>query len=295
MDRLLVGVDGSNTSHVALRWGLGLATQASAAITLLIVGQASSAAGRERAEQLCAFSMRLCKRAGVAATAAVALGGPARALIEHAEGLDASLVVVGARADGLDATEKKQDLSDALARYVDRPLALVPTLSRPGVRRIIVGVGRGPTSGTAIQAAADLAPLVGADVVAVHALCPPSQHGEGGGAGGCSSTDGWSDARRLLTSGWTAPLRDAGVLAGSRVVDALDVPSALRRVSRQLGGDLTVVGCRSEGSAGAGRTGGVSRAVICGLWGTGAAGAERLWSGTAGTLSWRVPVGRVHI
>ena len=33
MDRLLVGVDGSNTSHVALRWGLGLAARASAAIT----------------------------------------------------------------------------------------------------------------------------------------------------------------------------------------------------------------------------------------------------------------------
>ena len=267
MNRLVVALDGSNTSEVALGWAVELASLASATITVVIVDQGPAATGAGRAQELVAFALRICGRAGVTATASVSLGDPTEVLVEQSESLDAGLVVVGAPGPRSQTSGEKRHLSDEPACHIDRPLALIPATARPGVRRIIVGVGRGPTTGTAIQAAADLAPLVGADVVAVHALCPPSPHGEGGGAGRCSSTDRWTDARRLLTSGRTAPLRDAGVLAGSRVVDALDVPSALRRVSRQLGSDLTVVGCRSEGFAGAGRTGGVSRAVICGLWG----------------------------
>ena len=183
MNRLVVALDGSNTSEVALGWAVELASLASATITVVIVDQGPAATGSARAQELGAFALRICGRAGVTATASVSLGDPTEVLVEQSESLDAGLVVVGAPGPRSQTWGEKRHLSDELARHIDRPLALVPPTARPGVRRIILGVGPGSTSGTIIQAAADLAPLVGADVVAVHALCPPSQHGEGGELG----------------------------------------------------------------------------------------------------------------
>ena len=180
MNRLVVALDGSNTSEVALGWAVELASLASATITVVIVDRGPAATGSGRAQELGAFSLRICGRAGVTATASVALGDPAEVLVDQSESLDAGLVVVGAPAPRRQTSGEERHLSDELASHIDRPLALIPATARPGVRRIIVGVGPGSTTGTTIRSGPRIwlpwsAPMSSPFTRSVH----PHHHGAG--------------------------------------------------------------------------------------------------------------------
>ena len=109
-------------------------------------------------------------------------------------------------------------------------------------RRIVVGVDASPCARRALCWALDVAPALGAEVVAVHALGLLSHLG--------ATAEPAESHRRNVQDAfdeqWCAPLRTSAVPSRRLLVDGNPV-TALLSAAADLGADLIVVGSRGHG------------------------------------------------
>jgi nucleotide-binding universal stress UspA family protein len=154
--RLVVGLDGSESSCTALDWAIRLARCAGAEVIAVYVARATSRrlAGSPPAQydpdqvMRAAFENQWCKPladAGIRYQTVVGEGRPASVLAEVAERAGADLIVVGRRGRGGVAEFLLGSVSHELVLHAARPVLLVSPARGPGAR-----------------ARATVAPLVGA-------------------------------------------------------------------------------------------------------------------------------------
>ena len=111
------------------------------------------------------------------------------------------------------------------------------------LERIVVGVDGSANSLVAVEWAAGMASLVGAEVVAVHAMGLLEQMGSGDPA---PSFPQRAEIQQAFEATWCQPLREAGVRFQCLLRDGSAVPVVLA-VSDEVDADLIVVGSRGLG------------------------------------------------
>ncbi|HEX8805140.1 MAG TPA: universal stress protein, partial [Acidimicrobiales bacterium] len=139
--RILVAVDGSDDAHAAFTWAADLALLTGATCHVVAVAEESdvfplspaasvTAEGEEHAvDRLEALTARWCARlrtSGVAHTVTVERGRPAQAIVDHADRLDADLVVVGTSGTGSAGDPMLGSVSRHVAHDAGRAVAVVP-------------------------------------------------------------------------------------------------------------------------------------------------------------------------
>ncbi len=130
-----------------------------------------------------------------------------------------------------------------LSRHTQRPLLLVPVSAEPSsIRSILLGVSGGLGEQPAVEAVAELATSLAAQVSAVHVFHRPAEfwiHRD--------PRSQWSKTRRLFEEVWTEPLRAAGVLGEVRMVDGVDVAACLERAAYEMSCDIVAAGIGRSG------------------------------------------------
>ncbi len=115
-------------------------------------------------------------------------------------------------------------------------------------RTIVLGVDGSVGSEAATRWSAEMAPLLDAKVLAVHALpplmflVPPTPRG----AAAYADEDAMRCRLASALEEWCAPLRARGIEYESRLVDGL-AAETLMRIAGEVHGDLVVVGRRGHG------------------------------------------------
>lgn len=253
MNEVVVGIDGSPASGLALRWAHGLAQARRSPLRVIRTWQYPASAGAPggpmtlptpdemegaiEAELASQLTDALGEDAGGVA-AEVGRGSAAGVLVHRAASLRADVVVVGARGLGgfdrlLLGSTSRQCLEHAACPVVivRAPRADLPP-GLPG--RILVGLDGSTAASRALWWAAQLAVDLGADVVALHAL------------GSRAPENVATRARQLLDGDWTGPLRTAGARYDTRL-DERDPRIALLATAEEIDAGLIVTGTRGTG------------------------------------------------
>ncbi len=155
---ILVGVDNSPNSNIAAAWALAIARATGSPITAVTACTQQAPSNTvgvddhiaETNAHTASTSAESLHSAGLVGMDVTAVKGPAaKALLETANALDASLVVVGTRGLGPLAGLLLGSVSRQLLFTTDRPLALIPrqsTLNPTPLTRILVGVDCSPVA-----------------------------------------------------------------------------------------------------------------------------------------------------
>jgi nucleotide-binding universal stress UspA family protein len=254
-DRILVGVDGSEGSRVALRWAaeagarLGLRVVALGAWqypadTVLQVGRvqlADPAAVDQAVEQQTrAFVADTLGGAGAAVLVRAGRGPAAGVLLQAADD-HVAMTVVGSRGLGGFKGLLLGSVSRQVCEHARHPVVVVPASTRVlpvRLATIVVGIDGSPGAARAVEWAAWPADTAGAKVVAVHLM--PALLGPGDAADRVRT-------RQSVVERWCQPFRDVEV-AYRVTMTAGDPRSALLTVAEQEDTDLVVVGARGRGA-----------------------------------------------
>lgn len=142
IERVLIGVDGSEDSRRALTWGAELAVALDAEVTAVhalgllehvAVDDGSSVAQRERVLRM--FEDEWCAPLdtvpGVRATRVMEDGPPAMVLIRMAEATDTDLIVVGSRGVGGFDELLLGSTSAHLVQHSPVPVTVIPRAAAP--------------------------------------------------------------------------------------------------------------------------------------------------------------------
>jgi len=255
---VLVGLDGSAHSLVALRWAGWCAAATGADLHVahawqqgppldgaLGAGSADAAdleaAVERRLRQLAAAELR---DPGAVAGARALRGEVPTALTREAARLDAGLVVVGARGAGNALRALLGSTASRLTECPVRAVAVVPDDAEVPPRSgagLLVGVDGSTGASRAVRWAAAVARAARRPVVAVHAFEP--------GVPDLTPEEGESllgEARLRLDEEWVAPLRARGV-EHRTVVEPGDPRDVLPRVADAERPAGVVVGSRGLG------------------------------------------------
>ena len=258
MDKILVGIDGSEDSRTALRWAAGIACALALPLKVVQAWQYPSdailALGRlelpspHRAEEHLEVQLRLLVEEEVGAdTANVTMTvarGPAAGVLLREAGRRTRLAVVGSRGLGGFKGLLLGSVSRQLIEHATCPVTVVgPAVSvQPvGLQTIVAGIDGSTHAARALRFAAELATRVGAELVVAHALpaAPDDQRHIG-------EPRRRLDARRDLVEQWCGPPRDAGLDYHIAVVEG-DARTALLEVAHDRNADLLIVGSRGLG------------------------------------------------
>jgi nucleotide-binding universal stress UspA family protein len=177
--RIVVGVDGSPNSLVAVNWAVTEACLRDGVVVLCHVVPAHRAIREDdlrssAADEVLADAVRHANRRAstVEVTTELAVGSPAHQLLDLASG--APLLVVGARGTGGFAGLRLGSVSAQVTRHARGTVVVVPGLSdRAGdraERRIVVGVDGSAGCGAALDFAFAEAARRQASVCAIHAF-----------------------------------------------------------------------------------------------------------------------------
>jgi nucleotide-binding universal stress UspA family protein len=250
MKHLLVGVDGSDASAAALCWAGRLARLVGAEVVVATVFRPDQAEvtpehhaelARDAERRLESEWSEPLRGTGVQHRSVLVTGTP-DALLEAADREDADLVVVGPRGHGGFASLHLGSLAHHLAHHTSRPLAIVPAPgAQADIERIVVGVDGSQGSGAAVRWCADLARVVHAEVLAVHAFEPLAEWVPE------SDPRSWRQRTEREIDEWVAPLRSAGVSLRTRIIKDIHPVAALAHAIDDEGADLAVVGTRGLG------------------------------------------------
>lgn len=263
MKSVLVGIDGSNDSRVALRWAAAVTDAIMLRLralwvweypadTVVSVGgidlpdpEAADAHVAEQLETL--LTEELGAEDARRATAKVARGSPARAILRAAE-TTPKMIVVGSRGLGGFKGLLLGSVGRQLAEHAPCPVTIVPrtTPVEPvSLETIVVGVDGSRHAARAMLCATDFAGRVGAEVVVVHAVESLQPIDPGAHAPEVDPRPEL-DARADLVEEWASPLRQLGVPYRVRVVEG-DPRTALLEVAEEEEADGIVVGSRGRG------------------------------------------------
>lgn len=272
MDNMLVGIDGSPDSRAALRWAATVASARGLPLHVLWAWQYPAAAvasvgplhladpdavSRAVEKQLRAL---VASELGDAAGAVLHAGrGPAAAALLHAARQGTRMIVVGSRGLGGFKGLLLGSVSRQLCEHAQCP---VTVLRRGAVtrlehlNRIVVGVDGSQDSLRALQAAADLAVQVGADLILANAIVPVATL-DGYGilppvdvAAARSQVEQWCE-----TLGADRPIPTIEVRFG-------DPRTGLPEIVRDRSADLLVVGSRGLGPVGRLLLGSVATSLV---------------------------------
>ena len=278
--RIVVGVDGSDAAHDALRWAvalgeiLGAEVVAVHAVGLLEhVHDPEDAAGAWRVGVSTLIERTWCgglARARCPHRVLVRDGPPVDVLLGTAHDERASLLVVGRR--GVGATNAAVALGSTSLRVLQAarvPVLVVP--ERPGsataagglaLRRILVGVDRSEPSLAALELAADVAEVTGAalSVLEVFEYVPPFPLGPATAVASLGEEPALETTRALLEVE-VREIRDRGV-ATQVVVRSGEPAPTLLEVAADVDADLLVVATRGRGDPAQPLLGRVARTVV---------------------------------
>ena len=265
MDRIVVGVDTSAVAAAALRWALQLATSTGSEVV------AVSAVDDERAEIASELHARSLEEGEAVATrtpdvsvelrpspkTVVRAGDPRDVLLSVAEIDDADLLVLGRTGEGGGpGFLHLGSVVEYAAHHSPVPLAVIPPGWSEAVERIVIGLDGSKESFSALSWVVDVAPALGASVMAVQVqepyiewTAPPS-------------AQNWRrDVERNLEE-WTAPLREVDVPVSVLAQRDLHPADGLLGVTSAQRADLLVVGARGLGGFAGLRAGGVALKVL---------------------------------
>lgn len=250
MKHVLVGVDGSDASAVALAWAGRLARLAGAEVVVATIFRPHEAEvslehyeklQRETTQRLATEWSGPLHGVGVQHRPVLFTGSP-DALLEVAEREDADLIVVGPRGHGGFAGLHIGSLAHHLAHHTRRPLAIVPAPgAQANIDHIVVGVDGSEGSAAAVRWCADMATAANAEVLAVHAFEPFVEWVPE------SDPRSWRQRVEREIAEWVAPLRSAGVSVRTRIIKDVHPVAALTGAIEGEGIDLAVVGSRGLG------------------------------------------------
>jgi nucleotide-binding universal stress UspA family protein len=259
MHAIVVGLDGSDESRVALRWAAAYAdlvgaplhavsawqypADSAAPIGFVDLVDAEKATARVEGELRAQLTELLGDAAGSVTTAAPR-GPAADAILRAAEDQDAAMIVVGSRGRGGFKSLLLGSVSRQLCEHAPRPVTVVrrtAVVDPVRLGTIVVGTDGSPDAERAMTFAGDLATERGAELVVVHAVQAPEpvhpRFVE-------PAVD--LEARREFAEAWCAPLKQRGIGYDLEVVQG-DPRRALLDVARDRGADLLVVGSRGLG------------------------------------------------
>lgn len=185
---ILASTDLSAPSRHAMGRAFHLAAETGAQITLLHVLQQSAidelkklfeqesgeivenirAQARDTLSQLAADLGQTC---GISAAIHLASGNVLHTIVEHAEAIDAGLLVIGAQGEGFLRHLVLGTTASRLLRLTMRPILLVKQAPHEPYRRVLVPVDFSPASAVALRLARALAPQ--AHIVLLHAFEAP--------------------------------------------------------------------------------------------------------------------------
>jgi nucleotide-binding universal stress UspA family protein len=258
---VVVGYDGSPSSHAALRWAAAEADRALAPLRIIeafelivysrpspgrVVPVEALRTARQKGLDALAESIRL-PHPGLQVDTSLVGGSAAAALIEAAE--QARLVVLGSRGLGGWSGLLVGSVALQVTTHAQCPVVVIPPDLRPHAHEgptVVAGVDGSKASAKAIDFAFDQADALGAQIVALHAWTTPSLTYADGASMLQFDTQKVEDEARLLV---------AESVAGA-AADHPDVHwttelvrgSAAQALVRQAdSADLVVVGSRGRG------------------------------------------------
>lgn len=251
---LVVGVNGSADSQLALRWASGLASRWGASVAAVYACTHTSADEEQRLVERWSTTAR---EFGVQLRTMIIPGDPRDVLISAADRTDAELLIVGAGNHTRPGFLHVGSVGESLAHHVTRPLAIVPAVATSPLQRLALGVdGSAESRAAASLWTARLAAGIGASVIAVTVEAP---------------LDNWTSAReetwrhsveREIRDRWAATVGDAGVPVEAALVYDDDKAAGLLRHAANVGAGLLVVGMRSLHGIPRFRAGGVAMQVL---------------------------------
>ena len=272
---IVVGVDGSSASTVAVQWAARDAVLRKVPLTLVHMllppatmtwpavrlppefQQWQEAQGRRIIRDAAAIGHDVVGADSIQINSEVVTGEPVASLIDLSK--DAHMIVVGRHGRGR-LQHVLNSVSSGLARHAYCPVAVVhdeePLMPAPAFASVVVGIDGSPASQSATAIAFDEASRRGVDLVAVHACID-------WGGWGCPDID-WSTAEPaghvLLAerlSGWQELYPDVTV---RRVVVANQAAAHLIEESERA--QLVVVGSHGRGGFAGMLLGSVSSALV---------------------------------
>jgi nucleotide-binding universal stress UspA family protein len=252
--KLLVPIDGSSESAVALAPATALAAALGAAVRLVRVAPSGDdAAFRAAVGDLAAVEREL-GAAGLAATSVVREGDPAAEIVAEAGAADADLVIMATHGRSGLARALLGSVADGVLTHSPVPVVLL----RPGghrmtgVHRLVVPLDGSPGGTLALGVALGLTRSTGARLILVEVAVPLVSYMATGGFESIPYLDpGWDEEERAHARGYVdrmaERLRRAGVGAEARVVDAavgtpsLGIARALAEAATAADADLVVM------------------------------------------------------
>jgi nucleotide-binding universal stress UspA family protein len=255
---VLVGVDGSDDSRVALQWAAGAARELGLGLRVMQSWQYPASAvvevGRlelpdpERVdgmveELLQQFVDDVLGPEAMDVSVEVGRGVAASALMRAAQ-QPTNMIVVGSRGLGGFASLVLGSVSRQLLEHASTPVVVVPSDSQVApmrISRIVVGLDGSEQAAHALRWAVGLADSFDAEVLAVHAL-------EAKEAPRPPGVEPLPDRERRaeMLDEWCEPARAAGVTVATEVV-AGDPRDVLVDLADERGADLLVVGSHGQG------------------------------------------------
>lgn len=185
-DRVVVGVDGSDTSLVAVKWaanearrrgcGLTLAASISPPVSAAGFGPAYPPAldliGSMQAEAQSMLDEVSASISDVEVLTHVEVGSPSGVLIQASE--HAALIVLGSRGRGGFKGLLLGSVGTQVASRTDCPTVILRSAPRSDAKQVVVGIDESPAAQAAVAFAFDFADRHSYEIVAVHAWDIPA-------------------------------------------------------------------------------------------------------------------------
>jgi nucleotide-binding universal stress UspA family protein len=250
-DVILVGIDGSTDAAIAAAWALAIARRTNSAVKAAAVWMERSRASAPGIDDLVSeintrtvdVADRSLRDAGLDGLEVIAMRGPVtEALLDTADALDASMLVVGTRGLGPLSGLLLGSISRRLLFTAHRPLVVVPresTLNPPVLSRVLVGIDCSKVAERVLSWSATFCASLGVPAMIVRCADPGCEKPPGH----VERIDEWvrAEAEESLTS-----FRDLGVEYGI-VVAHCDPRAALLETAGNTEADLIVIGRQGEG------------------------------------------------